>query len=245
MFFRWYDAQPRGGRIAWDSAHTWQASTPVHDVCPVSKDALLPPTLHQVPLAMVAGGGISRLGVCLLDPTFNFCVSFPAVNWLHESSLVGQPLTSLVGHNEAVSSRTSARGIRVLHWPGDVWKPWYRAAGQPWCRSTADDLWWTAFAEASSDAEADRPSKKEVQASDEGIRTPKSIRRMHLSEVGPRLWSSTQARGPGWPADSTFRSAGVHSTQKTHAFGSFFGSLSWQCAESLILVQGCKSMPEK
>ena len=65
----------------------------------------------------------------MLPLAYNFLVSFPAVNWPDESGLHACP--------------AHWRDVRVVHWPGDAWKPWQRcgpAHADP--RSRFDALWW-------------------------------------------------------------------------------------------------------
>jgi len=148
LFFHWHSALPRGGRVLWDRVAligpSHFGSLAVEStVCPPSAASLA----HKTQLFKAVSSGVGSpsggapLGVCLLDPGFNFLVSFPAFNWQDEEG---------VAPHESCAEALGAEGIglRVLHWPGDIWKPWDRYTGVPWSRSVADELWWSALGEA-------------------------------------------------------------------------------------------------
>ncbi|CAE8630401.1 unnamed protein product, partial [Polarella glacialis] len=68
---------------------------------------------------------------CTLPTAYNFCATGPCLQRLaqeEESSPIFQAYV------------TALRGVKVLHWPGSLRKPWQKCS--PAARSSLDEQWW-------------------------------------------------------------------------------------------------------
>ena len=88
-------------------------------------------------------------GFCTLPVGFNFCATTGCLRQLAS----GEHALA----REALASTAVTAGVRVLHWPGALRKPWQRC--YPATRSRLDVLWWQVFNEACATAPAKAPCR--------------------------------------------------------------------------------------
>ncbi|CAE8599916.1 unnamed protein product [Polarella glacialis] len=157
LFFRYYSSLPRGGFIRWRGVLSMNASVSPQfksdiqeDICPPPWGAEEPEQVREVPLASLPGAHSVAVKVCMLDPAFNFFVSFPGLN-TRGDALANACSVGACGTAAASIAMRHSAGLRILHWPGGKWKPWDTHCAGPWCRSVADELWWAAYAAAKAE----------------------------------------------------------------------------------------------
>jgi len=139
LFFRYISKQPRGGTIPEILDPGLPQNASISEVCPPLWPEE-PREVREVPVETMPGAKTLDINVCLLNPSNNFLVSFNGLNTCSDEVL------EFCLSGLAVAECVAKPGIRVLHWPGGVWKPWRHThlLGQ----SVADELWWFAFKEA-------------------------------------------------------------------------------------------------
>merc|ERR1711948_248673 len=91
-------------------------------------------------------------GFCTIPMGYNFCATSECLRHITEAT--GAPRAALLSQLTQADTESSdiikRLGIKVLHWPGTLRKPWQHCL--PAARSDLDEIWWNMFSDACASA---------------------------------------------------------------------------------------------